>query len=142
MSPPVQPIRNPEVKRTQLFIGNEFVNSVAGKTFETVNPATEDVICLVSIKPFIPSGYNETILKKKRPARPLLSSHSFIEQTSHFSSTNVYFCTIFIIPESFDLHVGDEKGRGYAQETGGGAETMSKYVLLNIASLLAGASWG
>ena len=32
---------------TRLFINNEFVNSVSGKTFDTVNPATEEVICAV-----------------------------------------------------------------------------------------------
>mmetsp|Transcript_28876 Transcript_28876/g.33022 ORF Transcript_28876/g.33022 Transcript_28876/m.33022 type:complete len:500 (-) Transcript_28876:128-1627(-) len=32
---------------TRLFINNEFVNSVSGKTFPTVNPATEEVICNV-----------------------------------------------------------------------------------------------
>ncbi|CAH8521128.1 unnamed protein product, partial [Dicrocoelium dendriticum] len=37
----------PEVKFTQLFINNEFVNSVSGKTFPTVNPATEEIICQV-----------------------------------------------------------------------------------------------
>ena len=30
---------------TRLFINNEFVNSASGKTFNTVNPATEEVIC-------------------------------------------------------------------------------------------------
>jgi len=30
------------------FINNEFVESVDGKTFETINPATEEVICSVS----------------------------------------------------------------------------------------------
>lgn len=30
---------------TRLLINNEFVNSVSGKTFNTVNPATEEVIC-------------------------------------------------------------------------------------------------
>ena len=30
---------------TKLFINNEFVDSVSGKTFPTVNPATEEVIC-------------------------------------------------------------------------------------------------
>ena len=39
------PIRNPTIKYTQLFINNEFVNSVSGKTFPTINPATGDVIC-------------------------------------------------------------------------------------------------
>jgi hypothetical protein len=32
---------------TRLFINNEFVNSASGKTFDTVNPATEEVICSV-----------------------------------------------------------------------------------------------
>lgn len=32
---------------TRLFINNEFVNSVSGKTFNTINPATEEVICAV-----------------------------------------------------------------------------------------------
>jgi aldehyde dehydrogenase (NAD+) len=32
---------------TRLFINNEFVPSVLGKTFDTVNPATEQVICSV-----------------------------------------------------------------------------------------------
>lgn len=35
-----EPIRDPEVKFTQLFINNEFVNSASGKTFPTVNPCT------------------------------------------------------------------------------------------------------
>ena len=38
----------PEVKYTQLFINNEFVNSISGKSFATLNPATEEVICQVS----------------------------------------------------------------------------------------------
>ncbi len=32
---------------TRLFINNEFVNSVSGKKFETIDPATEEVICSV-----------------------------------------------------------------------------------------------
>uniref|UniRef100_A0A7S3PT89 Aldehyde dehydrogenase domain-containing protein n=1 Tax=Aplanochytrium stocchinoi TaxID=215587 RepID=A0A7S3PT89_9STRA len=32
---------------TRLFINGEFVNATNGKTFETVNPATEEVICSV-----------------------------------------------------------------------------------------------
>jgi acyl-CoA reductase-like NAD-dependent aldehyde dehydrogenase len=32
---------------TRLFINGQFVNSVSGKTFPTVNPATEEVICQV-----------------------------------------------------------------------------------------------
>ncbi|KAK3097044.1 hypothetical protein FSP39_005843 [Pinctada imbricata] len=39
------PIREPELKYTQIFIKNEFVNSVSGKTFPTVNPANAKKIC-------------------------------------------------------------------------------------------------
>lgn len=31
--------------QTKLFINNEFVDALSGKTFPTVNPATEEVIC-------------------------------------------------------------------------------------------------
>jgi len=41
------PIRNPEVKYTQIFINNEWCNSVSGKTFSTFNPCTEEEICKV-----------------------------------------------------------------------------------------------
>ncbi|VDN32208.1 unnamed protein product [Dibothriocephalus latus] len=37
----------PEVKFSQLFINNEYVNSASGKTFETIDPSTESVICRV-----------------------------------------------------------------------------------------------
>jgi acyl-CoA reductase-like NAD-dependent aldehyde dehydrogenase len=39
-----KPISNPEFKYTQLLINNEFVNSVSGKTFPTINPATGEKI--------------------------------------------------------------------------------------------------
>jgi aldehyde dehydrogenase (NAD+) len=32
---------------TRLFINGQFVNSVSGRTFKTINPATEEVICEV-----------------------------------------------------------------------------------------------
>ena len=32
----------------QLFINNEFVDSISGKTFATINPATEETICDVA----------------------------------------------------------------------------------------------
>merc|ERR1711970_571440 len=38
----------PEIKYTKLFINNEFVDSISGRTFATLNPATEEVICQVS----------------------------------------------------------------------------------------------
>jgi acyl-CoA reductase-like NAD-dependent aldehyde dehydrogenase len=41
------PVEAPKVLYTKLFINNQWVNSVSGKTFPTVNPATEEVICQV-----------------------------------------------------------------------------------------------
>jgi acyl-CoA reductase-like NAD-dependent aldehyde dehydrogenase len=34
-----------DIKYTQLFINNEFVDSISGKTFPVINPATEEKIC-------------------------------------------------------------------------------------------------
>ena len=33
-------ISNPEIKYTQLFINNEWVDAESGRTFSTLNPAT------------------------------------------------------------------------------------------------------
>lgn len=41
------PNRNPEIKHTQLFINNEFVNSESGKTFPVINPCNGEVICQI-----------------------------------------------------------------------------------------------
>ncbi|KAL8491677.1 hypothetical protein ACS0TY_023320 [Phlomoides rotata] len=38
----------PKVKFTKLFINGEFVHSLSGKTFETIDPRTEEVIAKVS----------------------------------------------------------------------------------------------
>ena len=38
----------PDIKYTKLFINNEFVDSASGKTFPTIDPATEQVICQIS----------------------------------------------------------------------------------------------
>ncbi len=38
----------PEVRQTNCFIGGEWMPSASGKTFETINPATEEVICQVA----------------------------------------------------------------------------------------------
>lgn len=38
------PIKSPEIKQTQLYINNEFVNSVSGRTFPTFNPSTGEKI--------------------------------------------------------------------------------------------------
>ena len=41
---------NPEVRigQTKLLINNEWVESISGKRFETINPSTEEVICDVA----------------------------------------------------------------------------------------------
>ncbi|XP_002735314.2 aldehyde dehydrogenase, mitochondrial-like [Saccoglossus kowalevskii] len=38
-------VEPPEVKYTQIFINNEFVNSISGKTFSTINPSNGEKIC-------------------------------------------------------------------------------------------------
>jgi len=43
MAPPA-PIVNPTVEYTQIFINNEYVNSVSGKVFPTINPSTGEKI--------------------------------------------------------------------------------------------------
>ena len=47
-STPPQPIRTPQIRQTQLLIDGQWVPSKSGKTFETLNPATEDVIAQVA----------------------------------------------------------------------------------------------
>ncbi|KAK3786619.1 hypothetical protein RRG08_027577 [Elysia crispata] len=41
-------IQNPDIKCAKIFINNEFVDAVSGKTFQTIDPATEQVICEVA----------------------------------------------------------------------------------------------
>src|SRR5262245_47744424 len=41
-------IKPPQVKDQPLFIGGKFVDSVSGKTFGAINPATGDTICQVA----------------------------------------------------------------------------------------------
>jgi len=43
-----QPYAAPKIRQTGILIGDEFRDSVSGKTFQTVNPATEEVICEVA----------------------------------------------------------------------------------------------
>ncbi len=38
----------PEIRQTTCFIGGEWVPAASGKTFDTINPATEEVICQVA----------------------------------------------------------------------------------------------
>jgi aldehyde dehydrogenase (NAD+) len=40
--------KQPEIRQTQLFIGGQWVPSQSGRTFETINPATEEVIATVA----------------------------------------------------------------------------------------------
>jgi len=40
--------RMPQIRQTQCFIGGNWVPAVSGKTFETINPATEEVITQVA----------------------------------------------------------------------------------------------
>ena len=44
---PVKPAR-PQIHQTQLFIGGQWVPAKSGKTFDTINPATEEVIAQVA----------------------------------------------------------------------------------------------
>ena len=39
---------NIDILYRQLFIDNEFVDAVSGKTFPTIDPSTEEVICHVA----------------------------------------------------------------------------------------------
>ncbi len=41
-------IRRPTVRQSQCFIGGKWVPSASGKTFDTIHPATEEVICEVA----------------------------------------------------------------------------------------------
>jgi len=41
-------VKAPTVKDQPMFIGGKWVDSVSGKTFATLNPATGDVICQVA----------------------------------------------------------------------------------------------
>src|ERR1700710_819671 len=47
-APKVKTIKAPKVKDQPLFIGGKWQDSVSGKTFETLNPATGEVICQVA----------------------------------------------------------------------------------------------
>src|SRR4051812_46400936 len=40
--------RGPKIRQTQCFIGGKWVPAASGKTFETINPATEEVISQVA----------------------------------------------------------------------------------------------
>ncbi|MEN0111479.1 MAG: aldehyde dehydrogenase family protein [Planctomycetota bacterium] len=48
MATATEPVARPAVKQTQCFIGGEWVDAASGKTFETIHPATEEVIAHVA----------------------------------------------------------------------------------------------
>src|SRR6185436_18627106 len=48
MATTLEPIAQPKVHQTECFIGGRWTPSVSGKTFETINPATEEVIAQVA----------------------------------------------------------------------------------------------
>jgi len=64
------PIPNPEIKFTKLFINDEFVNSVSGKTFETINPSTGEKICDLQ------EGDKEDVEKAIKAAKTAFARHS------------------------------------------------------------------
>jgi aldehyde dehydrogenase (NAD+) len=41
-------VRQPKIRQTQCFIGGKWLPAASGKTFETINPATEEVIAQVA----------------------------------------------------------------------------------------------
>src|SRR5438093_7669958 len=41
-------VKPPKVKDQPLFVGGKWLDSASGKTFETINPATGEVICQVA----------------------------------------------------------------------------------------------
>ncbi len=45
---PTQKTRRPQIQQTQCFIGGQWTPAASGKTFETINPATEEVIADVA----------------------------------------------------------------------------------------------
>ncbi|NEN99800.1 MAG: aldehyde dehydrogenase family protein, partial [Moorea sp. SIO3I7] len=47
-TPKTRPQPTVKIGPTQLLINNEWVESVSGKRFETINPATGEVICDVA----------------------------------------------------------------------------------------------
>src|SRR5262245_18347833 len=48
MATMTQPARKPKIQNTQCVIGGQWVDAASGKTFETDNPATEEVIANVA----------------------------------------------------------------------------------------------
>src|SRR5438105_14511217 len=47
-APKSKAVKPPQVKDQPLFIGGKWLDSVSGKTFPTINPATGETICQVA----------------------------------------------------------------------------------------------
>ena len=45
MATVTEKIARPRIQQTECFIGGKWVPSASGKTFDTIHPATEEVIC-------------------------------------------------------------------------------------------------
>ena len=56
-------VRRPQVRQTQCFIGGKWIPAASGKTFETIHPATEEVICEVA-----EGDKEESMRRSTRPA--------------------------------------------------------------------------
>jgi aldehyde dehydrogenase (NAD+) len=48
MATVTEKVARPKIQQTECFIGGKWVPSASGKTFDTVHPATEEVICKVA----------------------------------------------------------------------------------------------
>ena len=48
MATTMEPIRKPKIQQTECFIGGKWIPATSGKTFATINPATEEVIAQVA----------------------------------------------------------------------------------------------
>ena len=48
MATATKAVKRPKIRQTQCFIGGQWVPAASGKTFETIHPATEEVIAQVA----------------------------------------------------------------------------------------------
>ena len=49
----------PIIQYKKLFINNEFVNAVSGKTFPTIDPSDEEIICHIAEADMYDRGCNK-----------------------------------------------------------------------------------
>lgn len=48
MATTIEPTAKPEIRQTECFLGGKWLPAASGRTFETINPATEEVIAQVA----------------------------------------------------------------------------------------------